>query len=92
MTMAQNGLAKLAEELGELQQVVGKMLAYGTGDHPDGKGKLLDRFEEEAADVMAAILFSVQTHGADQEKIAARAEKKFERFNEWHQMKEKEDE
>lgn len=49
MTMALNGLAKLAEELGELQQVVGKMMAYGTGAHPDGTESLViegDTIEE----------------------------------------------
>jgi NTP pyrophosphatase (non-canonical NTP hydrolase) len=80
MTMALNGLAKLSEELGELQQVVGKMLAYGIGDHPDGKGNLLERFEEEAAEVHAAINFVVETHSANYETIFNRSVKKLKKL------------
>lgn len=85
MTMAANGLAKLAEELGELQQVVGKMLAYGSGEHPDGQGPLLKRFEDESADVMAALSFTHEVFGADAKAVADRAELKFQRFRQWHQ-------
>jgi len=84
MTMALNGLAKLAEELGELQQVVGKMMAYGTGAHPDGTESLLARFEEESADVTAALTFVAQTHGANSENVKRRAALKLERFQVWH--------
>ena len=84
MTMTANGLAKLSEELGELQQVVGKMLAYGTGPHPDGTESLLAKFEEEAADVCAAVTFVSQTHGADPDRIRVRAALKLDRFQKWH--------
>ena len=82
--MTANGLAKLAEELGELQQVVGKMLAYGSGPHPDGTESLLARFEDESADVGAAIRFVTQTHNADRERMMRRSDEKFYRFEEWH--------
>ena len=84
MTMAANGLAKLSEELGELQQVVGKMLAYGTGGHPDGTVSLLARFEEEAADVTAAMTLVAQLHFADCERVRVRAAKKLDQFQKWH--------
>lgn len=84
MTMALNGLAKLAEELGELQQVVGKMMAYGTGEHPDGTESLLARFEEESADVAAALTFVGQTHGANGDAVKRRAAMKLARFQAWH--------
>lgn len=84
MTMAMNGLAKLAEELGELQQVVGKMIAYGSGAHPDGGPPLLQRLEDEAADVTAALTFVSQTHGMDLVRVTARAAIKLARFHAWH--------
>lgn len=84
MTMTANGLAKLAEELGELQQVVGKMLAYGAGDHPDGGIELLNRFENESADVTAAMTFVAQQFGANGEAVKQRAATKLMRFQQWH--------
>lgn len=87
MTMANNGLAKLAEELGELQQVVGKMLAYGVGKHPDGTPSLIERFEEEAADVTAAMTFVAQIHNANAENVKYRAAIKLATFQAWHSDK-----
>lgn len=84
MVMTANGLAKLAEELGELQQIVGKMLAYGAGEHPDGKGALIRRFEDESADVTAAMTFVAQQFGADGEHVRQRAAVKLARFQAWH--------
>lgn len=86
--MAHKGLAKLAEELGELQQVVGKLLAspegdHPEGDHPDGGPPLLQRFEEEAGDVLAAIAFSSEKIGAVDEAIFKRADIKFGLFKKW---------
>lgn len=84
MAMALNGLAKLSEELGELQQIVGKMMAYGTGQHPDGTVSLLQRFEEEFADVAAAAEFVANTHGADTQRVVRLALIKLDRFEKWH--------
>lgn len=81
------GLAKLAEECGELQQVIGKLLAYPTGPHPDGGDPLTRRLEDEMADVAAAIDFLVGASngllfGA---RMRARQTAKYERFTGWHQ-------
>ena len=57
MVMTLNGLAKLTEEIGELIQVTGKKMAYADGTHPDGKGDLNLRMQEEMGDVIAAIRF-----------------------------------
>jgi len=57
MVMTFKGLAKLVEEIGELSQVAGKKIAYMTGDHPDGKGDLNLRIQNEVGDVIAAIRF-----------------------------------
>lgn len=84
MAMAMDGLAKLAEELGELQQVVGKMLAYGAGEHPDGGKLLINRLEEEMADVCAAIDFVSITHKVNVNFVQERSLKKVEQFMRWH--------
>jgi NTP pyrophosphatase (non-canonical NTP hydrolase) len=88
MTMSNNGMAKLVEECGELLQVVGKVLAYGLGDHPDDNPKLLkQRLEEESADVLAAISFVMDTHDMSQDVVTSRSEVKYDRFTEWHNDK-----
>lgn len=84
MTMANNGLAKMIEELGELQQVAGKILAYGLGEHPDGKGSLEQRFIEEAGDVLAAIRFVGMTHNINMNLVMQRMDDKIFLFEKWH--------
>lgn len=82
--MAANGLAKLAEELGELQQVIGKKLAYYTTEtHPDGGPPLTQRLQEEMADVIAACYFVMRKLKLDDEKIHRRITKKVSQFEEW---------
>lgn len=82
--MTAAGVAKLIEECGELQQILGKKLAYWyTNEHPDGKNATIsDRMAEEMGDVMAAITFV-----AEQFKIgpivASRAESKYRLFQTW---------
>jgi NTP pyrophosphatase (non-canonical NTP hydrolase) len=82
------GLAKLAEEVGELQQVLGKVLAYPylrTAEHPDGT-KLDDRLVEELGDALAAIEFFVQNNPSiDEEAVTRRMRKKLARFHRWHE-------
>ena len=81
------GIAKLAEELGELQQVIGKVLAYPSGDHPDGAGALQERLRDELADVEAACAFVVETNPAlDGAHVFWRRGIKLERFRTWHAM------
>ena len=49
------GLAKVAEEAAEVQQVIMKIIAFdGSTAHPDGTD-LLDALESELADVQAAV-------------------------------------
>lgn len=80
------GLAKLAEECGELQQIIGKLMAYPEGDHPDGAGPLVERLQEELADVSGAVNFVVAINDdIDGDKHAHRASAKFGRFLGWHQ-------
>lgn len=84
MTMCAGGLAKLGEECGELQAVVGKKLAYyDTDDHPDGAGSLKARLEDEIADVIAAAGFVASRHGLDWRRIETRCRKKRATFECW---------
>lgn len=82
------GLAKLLEECGELQQVAGKLLAYPSGEHPDGAGPLDERLADELADLKAAALFFTR---ANRERInlhrhGRRIRDKLARFEAWHDV------
>jgi NTP pyrophosphatase (non-canonical NTP hydrolase) len=81
------GTSKLIEELGELQQVLGKLIgSHGEIAHYDGSD-LEVRLVEEIADVQAAIAFFVRhnldTNGARVTMLGRTAEK-LERFEQWH--------
>lgn len=84
MAMRGNGRAKLFEETGELIEVLGKVDAYGLAVHPDGKGDLKTRLEDEIADVQAACKFVAKTHGLDVDRIEKRIEFKIARYKRWH--------
>ena len=85
MSMSNNGFAKLVEEAGELQQVAGKVLAYGLGcdNHPDGGKPLVDRFIDESGDVIAAIYFIVQKYNLNINDMDRRVETKLNTFKAW---------
>lgn len=82
--MSQGGLTKLIEEAGEVIQVAAKLQAYPSGDHPDGKGDLNTRLEEEIADLEAAIAFVKAEHGLAISAINARMVEKLETFKKWN--------
>lgn len=85
MTMSHNGLTKLTEECGELTQIAMKKIAFADTDvHPDGKGSMKLRLEEEIADVRAASQFVIDNFDLDEEFIKERAEQKLSMFAEWH--------
>lgn len=85
MALTAGGLAKLAEECGELIQVIGKKLAYYTTQtHPDGGPPLDDRLREEMADVTAAISVVVELHNLNDCVFHARAKSKRDLFLKWH--------
>jgi hypothetical protein len=92
MPMAANGVVKLLEELGELSkeigeltQVLAKKLAYpDKEDHPDGKGDLNERIENETADVTAAIRFVTTELKLNQDRIAQRVSLKLGLYRQWH--------
>ena len=83
--MKDNGLAKLIEECGELIQIAAKKQAYfNTDSHPDGKGSMKERMEDEIADVLAACVFVAETFKLNQPDIEGRAKGKLELFRKWH--------
>jgi NTP pyrophosphatase (non-canonical NTP hydrolase) len=87
MPMAAKGLAKLAEELGELTQVVGKKLAYfHVDEHPDGGPPLTERLRDEMGDVMGAIRFVCGQFGIPYGDVLMRAHEKHVQFDEWHEQ------
>jgi NTP pyrophosphatase (non-canonical NTP hydrolase) len=78
------GLSKLAEEAGEVVQVVGKVIGFGSlGDHWDGSN-LRERLEDELADLSAAIQFVALANNLNFERIDSRWSKKLALFQKWH--------
>lgn len=80
------GLSKLAEESGEVVQVVGKLLGTG-GDpaHWDGSD-LRVRLQEELGDLLAAIdyVLRVNRHDLSLLAVTVRRAEKLETFLRWH--------
>jgi hypothetical protein len=86
------GVSKLIEEMGELQQVLGKLVgAEGETEtkHWDGT-HLRARLVEEIADVRAALAFFQVKNLTERDIMDAdrRCQKKFEIFMEWHRDQE----
>lgn len=78
------GLPKLVEETGELQQVLGKLIAFPEGSvHPDGKGELKGRLEEELGHVLAAISYLIVFNGLDETLIGYHQGLKLELYKKW---------
>jgi NTP pyrophosphatase (non-canonical NTP hydrolase) len=82
MPMSHKGISKAVEEMGEALQVLGKVLAYGLGTHPDGSN-LKERLEEELGDVDAAIYFLIHKLELDDNRMIERRIEKVNRFMEW---------
>lgn len=82
--MKTRGLGKLIEECGELVQILGKKLAYfHTDRHPDKKGSMKRRMEEEIADVRAASEFVIDENDLDRDFIEERTQMKLKKFRRW---------
>jgi MazG nucleotide pyrophosphohydrolase domain len=84
MPMSHKGLMKLIEECGEVIQVAAKLQAYPSGEHPDGKGPLLERLEDELADVLAAIKFARERFPFDHTRLEQRMRAKYWMFTDWY--------
>lgn len=83
------GLSKLIEELGELLQVAGKLMATG-GDPNHWSGDLIAMFEEELGDAEAAIDFFVDRNAdkINHEAVTSRRMFKYDLFDGWHENQE----
>lgn len=79
------GVAKLVEEMGELGQVIGKlMMVHGSRSH--WSGDLRQQFIDELADVQAATFFverHILTQG-ERSEMHERYLEKVDKFEEWH--------
>ncbi len=80
------GLAKIAEEFGEAQQVIGRlMMTRGRSSHWSG-ADLRDDLVAELADAKAAIAF-FEDHALqepERERMRRLEQIKYERFVQWH--------
>lgn len=79
------GIAKLAEECGEVVQVIGKlMMTHGSPAH--WSGDLRAMLVDEVADVCAASMFVMQRCFTDEEArhCMDRQLKKLHKFFDWH--------
>jgi hypothetical protein len=76
------GIFKVLEEMGELQQVLGKLCVFPDGKHPDGTD-LIRRLEEEVVDVTAALAYFVENTPVplNGEHMDKRMIDKYEKFN-----------
>lgn len=82
--MHNKGLTKLLEELGELVQIASKKAAFMDIDwHPDGKGSLKARLEDEIADANAAIAFVILKLNLNNNYIDERRNYKLNLYKEW---------
>jgi hypothetical protein len=78
------GLNKLTEEIGELGQVIGKIGAFPDAEeHPDGKGHLRIRLEDEIADVQAACQHVIEENNLNKLAIGRRRTIKLAKFKKW---------
>lgn len=77
------GVSKLVEEIGELGQVLGKLMG-SRGKIEHWSGNLWDMMHDEIGDVLGAILFVVKRCKLDEARIEARAEHKCRTFEGWH--------
>jgi len=74
------GIFKLVEEMGELQQVLGKLASYPNNQHPEDS-KLKTALKEELADVYAALQYFVVKNGIDLDYN--RVDQKINKFSKW---------
>ncbi|MCE9567938.1 MAG: hypothetical protein K8U57_38550 [Planctomycetes bacterium] len=77
------GIGKLTEEAGEVLQLIGKLIPFPDGEHPDGKENLRDRLTMELYDLRAAIHYFMETNQLWSEEGEANYQEKLRKFNDW---------
>lgn len=85
MTCNWNGIYKVIEEAGELLCDLGKLQAFPTEPHPDGKGRMRARVLAEAADVLASVtyLLDVNCDMDEKARVQRRMEEKLAKYRQW---------
>jgi len=79
-----NGLSKLIEECGEVQQVAGKLIgSEGESAHWDGTN-LRERMESELGDLRAAIDYFIALNGLNAAAVERQRTKKLALFDRWN--------
>ncbi len=82
------GLSKLIEELGDVAQVAGKLIAADGNDiHWEGTN-LRERMHEKIADLIAACTFVIEQNGLSSKLISDRVAHKLSLFRQWHTSQE----
>lgn len=85
MALVFDGLVKLLEETSELQQVAAKKIAYfNTDEHPDSRGSLKERMEDEMGDVLAIAIFVRSAFNLNASRIEQRITEKLNLYHQWH--------
>ena len=84
------GVSKVIEEMGELQQVLGKLIAVA-GETKHWDGDLRPRLIEEIGDLRAALVFfQAENFTPDEsQQVVERTEKKIALFRKWHRTQNK---
>lgn len=79
-----NGLSKLVEESGEVQQVLGKIVGVeGETTHFSGDN-LKMQIEEELGNLLAAINFFIDENRLNFTRIQRQRDHKYNQFQEWN--------
>jgi len=78
------GISKLIEECGELQQVMGKLVATGGRREHWSGDDLSVRLTEEMADVFAALDFVLEHNDLNPKRLTRRMAAKRRLFEAWH--------
>lgn len=83
------GLSKIVEETSELNTIIAKLMATnGRIIYWDGTN-LCACLEDEMADVLATLIYSIKENGLDLDLILERAEKKVKTYNRWRDGEDK---
>jgi hypothetical protein len=77
------GFSKLIEELGELNQVIGQILARGSQLGEFHNHKLATRLVEEMADTAAAIMLVIEGNKLNPKDFAIRRHNKYNTYRRW---------
>lgn len=78
------GISKLIEEMGEVQQICGKLLGTRGNLRHWNVPDLRVALEDELADLWAALTFVQKYAGLDQKRMADRVIAKLDKLIEWH--------